>query len=267
VTFSSYAAIPATNWSLLKEMAKSPAHYRYRQDEPRPDTPAMAMGRAVHCAVLEPDAFPLDFTVWRGGRRQGKTWESFVDSLPSSATILSEAEYERCLAIRDAVRSHPVAGEYLDSPGEAEKTLLWTDPDTLIACKARLDWLMPGTVVDLKTTKAIDQRRFARTCADFAYHGQAAFYSAGAEAETDQPHGFVFIAVESDAPHDVAVYELDDDSRWAGECLVGSLLAKLKACRESGDWPGAYPAPETLTMPPWCFPDDWDGTAKLEGLR
>jgi hypothetical protein len=256
MTFEEYVAIPALNWSLLKHMAVSPKHFVHAQTHPREDTLAMRLGRATHTAVLEPDRFPLEYVVWTGGRRAGKDWERFVDD-HATRTILSESEYQRCLDIRDAVRSHRVAVELLTG-GEAEVTLQWTDPDTGLPCKARLDYLRPGTVVDLKTTSDISEWAFARTCAKYRYHGQGAFYTEGACRTRCMPHTFTFIAVESDPPHDVAVWELDQDSLEAGELLVAGLLARVKSCTESGIWEGAYPTPRPLRMPSWILPSEFE---------
>lgn len=266
LSFEEYRALPGLNWSLLKHAAESPKRFKYFESHDRPDTLAMLVGRAVHCSVLEPDRFPLEFPVWQGGRRQGKTWESFVDALPVTASVLSISEYERCLAIRDAVRAHPVAARLLDREGTlTEHVVQWTDKDTGLDCKARFDAVNPyGYLLDLKTTQHIDERRFTRTVADMAYHAQAAFYCAGFESAYGAGQVFYFIAVESEPPHDVAVYVLDDDSLWAGEELVKSLLRRVKDCRETGQWPGMYPTLQTLTLPAWAFPDD--GTKKLEGL-
>ncbi len=52
MSFDDYRAIPAVNWSSLKHMAASAKHYRHALTNDRPDTPAMEMGRAAHCAVV-----------------------------------------------------------------------------------------------------------------------------------------------------------------------------------------------------------------------
>ncbi len=253
MTFLEYAAIPAVNWSLLKEMAKSPAHYQYRRTHPREDTAAMLLGRLVHCAVLEPDELPKRWAVWNGARR-GNAWVEFAEAtVANGVETCTEAEYEKALAIRDAVRGH-VAALPLLYGGKAEVVKTWTDPSTGVPCKARLDYLIgQHTLVELKTTRDIGPREFARTCAYLSYHGQLAFY---ARALSDKPEKYVkayVIAVESEPPHDVCVYEPDEDFMWAGDELVSELLAKLKQCERTGQWPGAYKGLRSLALPPWVF--------------
>lgn len=253
LTFAEYAALDAINWSTLKEMANSPLHYRHRLCSERPDSDAMAFGRAVHCAVLEPDEFPRRYVLWDGGRRAGKAWEEFC-AVNAGREILTAERYDRALAIRDAVRRHPVARGLLRS-GRAEQTLLWTDSHTGLRCKARLDWVRPRarTVVDLKTTSDLDPRRFAASAARLLYHGQAAFYLRPLPEWT-----FSIIAFESDGPHDVAVFELGEDVLWAGDDLATRLLRAVVKCREARHWPGRYPAATELELPGWAFPGEDD---------
>ena len=57
-------------------MARSPRHYQHRLTTPRSDSPAMRLGRAIHTAVLEPDLFPVHWTLY-DGRRAGNAWTEF----------------------------------------------------------------------------------------------------------------------------------------------------------------------------------------------
>jgi hypothetical protein len=266
MNFEEYVALPGEHFTGLKNMVVqlnppvlSPLRYKWFKDNDRTDTLSLRIGRAAHVATLEPERFALEYEVWRGGKRQGGDWNQFLDSLPPNAAVLSLSEYEKAWRVREAVMSHPAAKAYLRD-GQAEQTITWTDADTGLACKARIDYLLPGLVIDLKTAKDISERGFSRAAAQYLYHAQAAHYTTSVKAER-----MVFICVENQPPFDVAVRELDDDGLWAGECLMKALLLKVKQCQESGEWPGAYPAATPLTMPAWVFPSD--GTRELEGYR
>lgn len=56
-----YAAIEALNWSTLKHIAVSPRMLKWRTEHPRPETPALRLGTAIHCAILEPERFKADY--------------------------------------------------------------------------------------------------------------------------------------------------------------------------------------------------------------
>lgn len=256
-----YERTDAVNWSTLKELAKSPKHYQYLLSHPREDTPRFAFGRAVHTAVLEPDRLPLDYVVWEGERRAGKVWEAFQDSA-GARTILTASQYADVLAVRDAVRSHPAANRLL-SDFTPEVPIVWTDPATGIRCKGRLDGVGPEVFLDLKSAADVTPRGFAADAARYQYHCQMAWYSLGLSA-LGTPRRPVIIAVETAAPHDVIVYELDDDVIYAGEQECARLLKLLAECRQSGRWPGRYEAPIPLSLPPWAFSLEEEGKPGLD---
>jgi hypothetical protein len=252
LTFDEYSAIDAVNWSSLKEMSKSALHYQNRLMMPRTDTAAMLLGRAVHSAVLEPDRFPLELAVWDQGDRRGNAWLAFKDA-NSGRDILKADEYETCLAIRDAVHAHSVASGILR--GESEVTITWTDAETGIACKARVDHMNEHGICDLKTTADLDPHAFESTCARLEYYGQLAFYNEGT-GFASSPR---IIAVESGAPHDVVVYHLSDDALNAGRQLVRDHLYHLAGCIKSGIWPGRSSAEQELTIPSYLLPEEATG--------
>jgi len=265
MTFEDYRKIDAVNASSLKEMRKSPRHFAYRIKHPMEDTPRLGLGRATHTAVFEPDRFPLDYALWDGDRR-GKAYAAFCEQHPHQ-TILKAEEYATCLAMRDAVRSHPVAGVLLAPPGEAEKVVTWTDEATGLACKARLDWWRVGLLCDLKTTADVDEHKFAGLAFRMGYHVQMAFYRTGLAATgLDAPPPRI-IAVETSAPHDVAVFALDDDALWKGETEVADLLAKVAAGKFSNLWPGRYPEERPLSIPAWAFDSTDSGDFDSLGLE
>lgn len=257
--YTDYAAIDAVNWSTLKHMRRSPLHYRHAVDSPRADTTRFALGRAAHTAVLEPDRFLLDYACYKGTIRRGKDWDAFKVQ-HSTETILKVGEYKTCLAIRDAVRSHPAAMSYL-AAGIPEHSVAWTDADTGLACKGRMDWVSATrpAIVDIKTTSDVDEHRFGALCARMLYHAQLAFYADGYYASNAERLPVVIIAVEVTAPHDVAVYELDEDAIYAGSEIYRELLVKVASCRAAGSWPGRHQDQATLRLPAWAFGDE-EGT-------
>jgi len=263
-TFPAYRRTKAVNWSTLKEMARSPKHYRYRLENPPEETPGMRLGRAIHTAVLEPDAFPLEYVVYDGPRRAGKEWEEFA-LVNGRKTILKNDEYQTALDVRDAVQGHKLAARMLRR-GRSEVTLQWTDPQTRMRCKGRLDHLRGDTLIDLKSTRDVDNRLFGRLCANMEYHAQLAFYRRGLLATGHKPAPVYIVAVESAAPFDVAVFAVDEDVLEAGDMLVRRLLHQVKTCRRLRRWPGRYESEESLAFPEWALPAGSDYTNAIEVL-
>ncbi len=261
--FATYRQIPATNASLLKHMARSPLHYHYFSTHESPDSPAMFKGRFMHCAVLEPDEFPKRYTVWPGARR-GKDWTAFSEaSEQAGMQVLTQSEYDEALAVRDAVRAHAVAARLL-TRGVAEQTVKWTDAETGLDCKARLDFIGDGYALDFKTSRDISERSFSRTTHDLLYHVQVAHYMAGLAANGHAISAFYFIAVESNPPHDVRAGLITEDALYAGEQERRRLLRLVADCTASGEWPGAFPDESAFDLPEWYYAQ---GEQALEGYR
>jgi len=256
---AAYDALPGVRWSLLRELSKSPAHYKHRLTQPRDDTTAMRLGRAVHCAVLEPRQFAATFAVYDGVRR-GKEWQEFADA-HAEDDILSVTEAEHCHAVRDAVRGNRDAIRLLRK-GESEKTVTWTDRETRIPCKARVDRVGHGFFVELKTTRSLDPHDFERTCAQLAYHGQLAFYARGLKANRRKTHP-ILIAVENEPPYDVVIYEPDEEFMWMGDEFAGDLLRKLSKCQKTQRWPGRSSGVQTLSLPGWLLSQYDEATSDL----
>jgi hypothetical protein len=226
--------------------------YRYRLDHPRGDTPTLRSGRTAHTAVFEPDRFALEYAVFKGPRRAGKAWEAF-EAAHAGDTILKVDEYERCIAIRDAVRNHPIAGPYL-AKGRSEFSIRWKDPDTQLACKARLDFVSDSkpALVDLKTTRSIVYPHFAATAYKLGYHCQLGYYQWGLKLALGLELPVKVIAVESEPPHDVAVFEYGEPELGMGLLEAQSLLIKLGFHREKQTWPGMYDEEQVLEFPAWA---------------
>lgn len=258
IPFSDYLQIDAVNWSTLKELRRSPLHYRHRLENQRKDSPRLALGRAAHTAVFEPDRFMLEYACFKGPIRRGKKWDVFKES-HAGETILKVDEYGLCLAMRDAVRRNPLAASYLER-GAAEQSIRWTDPKTGLACKGRLDWVSDSrpALVDLKTTGDIEANRFGSWAARLGYHIQLAWYSDGLMYASGKRPPVVVIAVEAGPPHDVAVYRFDEDALYAGAEEYAALLRKVAECRMSGEWPGRYAEEQVLRLPRWMMDDEGD---------
>jgi hypothetical protein len=256
---ATYDAIQAEHFSVLKEMRKSPLHYRHRKENAPKETPAMLLGRAAHTAILEPMQFLREYALFEGERRAGKEWEAFK-AQHAGKSILKGAEYDLCVAMQQAVRMHPVASRYL-ARGRAEQVITWTDEETGLFCKARVDWIcdVPGlaALVDVKSTNTVDATLFGANAARMGHYAQIAFYARGLRA-AGLPMPAKLIAVEQQPPHDVAVFDVDGDALAAGDEEVRELLGKVLECRASGEWPGRYAAEQQLRLPAWFYADAED---------
>lgn len=247
----SYAEIKAVNWSSLRHMITSPLLYRWRIDNPEPPKTTFTLGSAIHCAILEPEKLDARYAVFDGTRR-GKAWDEWQAEHPGVESLKPD-EMARVQSVAHAVLSHKEASRILRG-GRAEEVTEWTDPETGIKCKGRLDYTRPDFIVDLKSSRDVDPRRFSRSAAEYSYHGQVSFYGDGATVAGKIPgdHPPYIVAMQSDEPFDVAVYELPQEVIIAGRTLYRALLRRLAVCIETNMWPGAVPDVALLDLPPWA---------------
>lgn len=245
---SDYYRLPRVSKSALDKLARSPAHMRAPSVE---ETRAMRIGKALHALALEGIA-PLvrpEFS-GKGSVAARAEW----DAAHEGQTIISEDEAAQVHGMAAHIAMHPVAGPALRrADGIAEASILWTCEHTGAECKSRLDWLLPGIILDLKTTADARPDAFARSVATYRYEAQAAFYlQAAASAGVPAEH-FIFVVVENAPPYAVALYQLDDAALEQGRRLYLRDLETYQRCAERDDWP-AYPTDiQTLSLPRWAY--------------
>ena len=248
-----YHAHPAISKSGLDRIDQSPAHYRASLTEPRKETPALTFGTAAHCWILETDEALYRYVIAPQGidrrTKDGKAQWAELES--SGKTIISAEDAETLENMLASVHGHPVANELL-ADGIAESSVF---ADLLgVNVKCRPDWVHDSTViVDLKTTDNAGPNAFAKSCASYRYHVQAALYSDICREIGLDIKAFVFLAVEKNPPYAVSVYELDSDSIEVGRTLYQRNLETYRRCLETDHWPAYSDAIEVLRLPLWAM--------------
>lgn len=265
MAFDQYLGLPRLSASGAKLLARSPAHFWHNRTHPAPETPALKVGKAVHALALEGrEAFAAAFTVAPECDRRTKEGKAlWADHLAASEgrTVLTATESELVEGMAAGILAHPLAPALIEG-GEAEVSMIWTDPETGAPCKGRLDLarLADGAIIDLKTTLDASPAAFARAVLNYGYATQAAAYLSGASALGADVTDFVIIAVEKSPPFAVGIYRMPAAAlelgrrRWAEACRL------FASCRESGQWPGYGDAIQELTLPGWAISELYEST-------
>ena len=254
-----YHRWPHVSQSRLKVLRdKSPAHLRHEMDNPPEPTPAMVLGTAVHLAVLQPDLFRTEYVKAPDVDRRTKAgkalWAEYAAEWGEDRMLRAD-DYDLCLAMRDAVYTHPVARKLLDGASAREQSAVWVDPTTGLTCKGRFDAVCEdtGAIVELKTTSDASPTVFPRSIYRYGYYIQGAHYLSGAQTLGIKVDLFPIIAVESEPPHCVAVYQVEDLAIKAGLDELRPLMETYARCQESGVWPGYDTKAVTISLPAWAW--------------
>jgi len=267
IPFDEYLKIDAVNHSRLRRLAESPWHY---QNPPKAKKPSadLIFGTWFHTLLLEPARFPEKYVPAPALNKNSDKWKTLVAELAAKGQEPIDPEsWTRLHSMREAVLNDPFAGPLFKSSGQVEHTLLFDDPETQLPCKARLDWqpdAFPNVIVDLKTTRSGNPRSLSKSCWDYGYHTQAAFYSMAWEMVNGSPldhvEAFLFLFVEKpddpeDTPLPPQLYELDKPYFQEGQKQVRQWLNTLKQCMDdhgSNPWPHYTHGLSTLSAPTWA---------------
>lgn len=179
LSMEEYAAIPAMSASGLEDLRVSPAHFLHRRRNPRPRTPAMALGSALHMALLEPllfetryvalgrcEALKKDGSQCTNGANRLRAFDDGltagwtitgptgplsafcgvhdpakdIETLsPEGVELVGQGDLDRINGMCAAVLRHPEARQWFRGKGRSEVTGVWVDEASGVPCKIRVD--------------------------------------------------------------------------------------------------------------------------------
>lgn len=217
----------------------------------------MVLGKGGEFAVLDPNVHgrKADGSISDRPTATAKWREADAYARERGKTPVTRDQMDTAQRMAGKVFDHRLASKLLQS-GSAELSGWWHDPATGVRLRFRPDFLPDGPgrpiIVDVKTSQSANPRRFAKSCADFGYHQQGAFYIDGLAACTGvEDAAFAFIVVQKDEPWLVSVCQLEPEDIARGRAQNRKAIELYAACRESGEWPG-YDALYTIGLPGWA---------------
>lgn len=269
------------SYSGLKNLKKSPAHYRQYKDEPAEvETDAMAFGSAYHCYILEPEKFEKEYYVFDDdaiyqvligeGFKSPRSTKQYKEWMESEMRIIGDRKtiekdlFQKIKDMKDQLMKHYYCRALLTG-GEAEMSItgVLQTVDGDIKVKAKPDYVKSDKrfIIDLKTTFDASVDGFSRAAADNDYHIQAAFYSDLLDMISGDGRGwtFFFIAQEKKKPYAFNIFEASPQFIGQGKYEYEQLLKLYKMCVEQNRWPGYQVFCEwksgniELNLPKWAI--------------
>lgn len=231
---------------LLSDFRESPAlyHKKITGEVADSESPAMALGRATHCLILEGRmAFDEQYLVSDGpvnaktGESFGRATKAYGEWLSSQdRQVVSSRDYGFMLKLQKSVWLHDGASTLLDK-GLAEGVI--RTEYCKVPCQIRMDWFSPEHgLVDLKTCDSL--KWFESDCRRYGYIHQMAFYHAIIREVSGESVPVYLIAVEKNEPFATGVWHLTDEVLAQAEQINTAALARYRKCLKTDAWPTGY---------------------------
>lgn len=255
--FAHYAELGAMNISkLVIAKERSWAALRHAlQSKDKPDSGAMAVGRAFHAMVLEPESAKEQVLQFDAGRRSAKFAE-FAE-VNHDATVLTTDEYESARLMAQSILDNETIEPFLVG-GNPEVVFTWMDDTT--PCKARIDYYNCN-ILDLKSTR--DLKRFGNEAAKLNYLIKLGWYARIIKSYTGETPDVIIAAVSNTSPYESRRFHLSIEQIQWGMREADDLIEEYKAIIDSGKWPELEPC--ELELPAWYgFENDIDDTGVME---
>lgn len=276
----------ASNSGLTIIDKKSPAHYFHWVHNPQDDeeTPALEFGSAYHMAVLEPARFDAVYAIPpkdAPAYPQARQWSAKNPSIESVRAMdfwrqweaenagkkrLAASDYDRVRRMADSMRSLPLVfpdhgveievGELIEQC-DTEVTVYYIDEETGLLCKIRADiWSRELAFSgDVKSTMDCTMDAFSWSIRKYRYHVAQVHYAEAFRAAGHPIKSFVLLPTEKTEPFVSASYHLTAEDEEIGWAIRQRSMRKLKACIDSGRWPGPTNTITPIRLPPGAIYD------------
>lgn len=225
---------PAVSNSDIKKILKSPLEYWthswMNKNRPKRNiTPAMTLGSALHCFILERDKFFDEYVVlpnkleidsefydieskrndFDQNYQLPKTKTAKTFRYTGSKQVIKQDDFCKIKDMSEYLGQLPIVNKIFTN-GNAEVSVFWEDEETGLMCKCRPDYLTKSYIADYKSILSIDQIKSNIYSGD--YHIQHAFYVEGIKKAAGCDHfDFFFVFQQKDSPYLVKNIQLAYD--------------------------------------------------------
>ena len=194
------------------------------------ETPAMALGTAVHTAIYEPmEFYKENHFIPKIDRRTKAGKEQYAEEMKNAEgkKVFDEEQHQLIKTIVENVKNDDLAKKYI--LGECEYSHYLEHNGIKVRVRPDCINRVANFISDVKTCQSNTPKAFRSDVYKRAYHLQAAFYMDMLNIKE-----FRFIAIETNAPYSVQVYTLSEDMIDQGRAAYQQALADWQLYIETG---------------------------------
>lgn len=196
-----------------------------------------AIPMVVAGVALEDHLAVVPEEVLSNGARRGKAYTDWVED-NADKSIITASDWWRLQRIVRNVTRHPAASAILEATTDMQATFRHVDPSGHRR-KALADGVTLDFLWDFKTTSS-DWKSLWRSCVDYGYLWQAAWYVDAAMACGWDHHSLKFVFAQTSKPHGVRVFTLPEELVEEARDKIRATLDQIRLRRELG----VYSSPE-----------------------
>jgi hypothetical protein len=270
-----YRAIRALNPSVIVACDQSPLHVQAAMNGGRKDTDSLAWGRLLHSAVLEPGTVRSRYSLPTPNKSGGlvRTAKQKAAAAERGVELVLPQQLDALtLAAKHVVECKDLS-PFVPTK-QAEVVVLSSECGCQV--KGRLDWVSadPLAIIDVKTARTIDARKFSRDFYALHYDVKLGLYRHWLQRLTKAREIPVYLfLVENAEPFDCQLVPRCDGKahpipaavldRGADKGL--RWIAQIAECIRSDRWPGtAAQGDWVLDTPSWEMDEDIEPEITLD---
>ncbi len=200
---------------------------------------AFRFGSAFHTFCNEPHLFETDYIVAPVSERRSKEFKA-TKARAGNRIVLTADEFKAIEVMSGNLFRHPDASPLL-AGAKFEHTFFSRDSKTGLWKRCRSDLWKGLSVGDLKTCMNASPVTFAMDAKRFLYRISAAWYLGVISEATGISHEeFYLIACEKEAPWEIAVYKVSQQSIERAQLEIRQALDTIRVILDEGEkaWRG-----------------------------
>lgn len=224
------------SYSSIKEFAKSPKHYLEYINKPKfPPTDAMKIGSMVHCMLLQPDLFNVNYVVAPEiNKRTNAGKEEWANLLLANEgkEIVSLEDYNLCVRLYEGCIKNNKIKFAINACYDFEQE--WKSDIFDLPYRGFYDGVSDEYILEVKTTNDANPKSVMYDFYKRKYHIQAALYYIASGKRIQ------YLIIESSYPYLSYLAFADDSFINKGYEEVKYLSEEFSKCLESGDFSAGY---------------------------
>ena len=243
-----YQSSPFLNYSGMKKLLISPAHYKMwlaeqtKKEEPERE---LRIGLATHSLCLEPHLFDQKYAIApvcdRRTTEGKRIWKEHLESSPGKMSLTAE-EFTIAQACSDSVKRNSWFKKAMEDPKLiVEKPFFLKNEHFRHGIKGRPDMVSPGNniILDIKTHGGqLNRDDIQNSIRRNHYYLQELVYSILTNSNDIPVNDFVFIFVEKNEPF--SSVSVCIDNRFMAKDAMDEMTAAVSLfneCMDRNEWP------------------------------